>query len=411
MEQIKTVEIKDICLGIYEGPHATPKNSDTGAIYLGIPALDPKGFIDFSRAKRIAEEDLPLWTKRVTPQEDDIVFTNEATLNLYAIIPANFHGCLGRRLGLIRPNKELVNVKYLFYYFFSPEWRETVAKNKVSGATVERILMTKFPSFPVSLPPLKTQERIANILSAIDAKIEVNRQINDNLELQIQALYKSWFIDFEPYKKGEFIDSELGFIPNTWKIESLSSTGNIICGKTPSKSHKEYYGGDIPFIKIPDMHNNIFVSISEDTLTNLGVESQIKKTIPPYSILVSCIATVGLTCINTKTCQTNQQINAYIPYKRCYLYYLYLHLRSMKDYLITLGSGGTATLNVNTSQFSNIKVLIPDEQELIKFSEMVSPLFQTINKNCDDNRILCKIRNTLLPKLMSGELKINEIDC
>ena len=181
MEQIKTVEIKDICLGIYEGPHATPKNSDTGGIYLGIPALDPKGFIDYSRAKRIAEEDLPLWTKRVTPQEDDIVFTNEATLNLYAIIPANFHGCLGRRLGLIRPNKDLVNVKYLFYYFFSPEWRETVAKNKVSGATVDRILMTKFPSFPVSLPSLKTQERIANILSVIDAKIEVNRQINDNL--------------------------------------------------------------------------------------------------------------------------------------------------------------------------------------------------------------------------------------
>ena len=181
MEQIKTVEIKDICLGIYEGPHATPKNSDTGGIYLGIPALDPKGFIDYSRAKRIAEEDLPLWTKRVTPQEDDIVFTNEATLNLYAISPANFHGCLGRRLGLIRPNKDLVNVKYLFYYFFSPEWRETVAKNKVSGATVDRILMTKFPSFPVALPSLKTQERIANILSVIDAKIEVNRQINDNL--------------------------------------------------------------------------------------------------------------------------------------------------------------------------------------------------------------------------------------
>ena len=181
MEEWKIVEIKDICTGIYEGPHATPKESLTGGIYLGIPAISSDGHINFDNAKRISEEDLPIWTKRVTPQEDDIVFTNEATLNLYAIIPAGFHGCLGRRLGLIRPNKNLVNVRYLFYYFFSPEWRETVSRNKVSGATVERILMTKFPHFPVKLPPLTVQKRIADILSSIDEKIALNNRINHNL--------------------------------------------------------------------------------------------------------------------------------------------------------------------------------------------------------------------------------------
>ena len=149
MEEWKEYKISDICTGIYEGPHATPPNSQSGGIYLGIPAISNDGHIDFKNAKRISEEDLPKWTKRVTPQEDDIVFTNEATLNLYAIIPKDFYGCLGRRLGLIRPNKNIVNVRYLFYYFFSPGWRNTVAQNKVSGATVERILMTRFPSFPV----------------------------------------------------------------------------------------------------------------------------------------------------------------------------------------------------------------------------------------------------------------------
>ena len=198
MEEWKTVEIKDICTGIYEGPHATPKESQSGGIYLGIPAISEDGHINFKNAKRISEDDLPLWTKRVTPQEDDIVFTNEATLNLYAIIPAGFHGCLGRRLGLIRLNKELVNVKYLFYYFFSPDWRETISRNKVSGATVERILMTKFPHFPVKLPPLSIQNKIATILSSLDDKIENNRKINENLEQQAQALFKSWFVDFEP---------------------------------------------------------------------------------------------------------------------------------------------------------------------------------------------------------------------
>lgn len=181
MEEWRTYRIADICAGIYEGPHATPKEASTGGIYLGIPALTADGHINYAAAKYIAEEDLPVWTKRVTPREGDIVFTNEATLNLYAIIPEGFHGCLGRRLGLIRPKQDIVDVRFLFYYFFSPEWRETIAKNKVYGATVERILMTKFPDFPVRLPSLSTQKKIANILSRIDDKIELNNRINHNL--------------------------------------------------------------------------------------------------------------------------------------------------------------------------------------------------------------------------------------
>ena len=188
MEDRQTYEIKDICLGIYEGPHATPKVAKTGGIYLGIPALTSTGHINYDNIRYISDEDMPIWTKRVTPQEGDIVFTNEATLNLYAVIPPHFYCCLGRRLGLIRPNKDLVDVNYLFYYFFSPEWRETISKNKVSGATVERILMTKFPHFPISLPSLSTQHKISKILSTIDSKIENNRKINDNLTFKQNKL-------------------------------------------------------------------------------------------------------------------------------------------------------------------------------------------------------------------------------
>ena len=237
------------------------------------------------------------------------------------------------------------------------------------------------------------------------------RRINDNLEQQAQALFKSWFVDFEPFKDGEFVDSELGMIPKGWRVESLSSLGSIICGKTPPKSNPEYYNGNIPFVKIPDMHNNIFITKSEDNLSEKGMRYQANKTIPPYSILVSCIATVGLVSMNTKTCQTNQQINAYIPDKDFYRFYLFILLKSMKEYLITLGSGGTATLNVNTSQFSNIKVVVPNAEILVKFSGLVSPIFQNIKLACDENFALSQLRDTLLPRLMSGELKINDLNC
>ena len=387
MEQIKTVEIKDICLGIYEGPHATPKNSDTGGIYLGIPALDPKGFIDYSRAKRIAEEDLPLWTKRVTPQEDDIVFTNEATLNLYAIIPANFHGCLGRRLGLIRPNKDLVNVKYLFYYFFSPEWRETVAKNKVSGATVDRILMTKFPSFPVSLPSLKTQERIANILSVIDAKIEVNRQINDNLEQQAQALYKSWFVDFEPFKDQEFVESEFGLIPEGWHCTTLSELLSIKYGK----DHKKLAEGIIPVYGSGGLMRYVDTKLHEGE-----------------AVLIPRKGSLNNVMYVNEAFWTVDTMFYSIPKQEYFCIYAYLFLAN-KD--LASMNAGSAVPSMTTDILNNMHIIAPHAEVLKRFNNICNVYFSRINQNNIENANLSKQRDTLLPKLMSGELKINEIDC
>lgn len=174
------VPIKSVCLGIYDGPHATPPKSDTGAIFLGIPNFS-NGRLDFSDIRYISEADLPKWTKRVTPQMHDIVFSYEATLNLYAIIPEGFRGCLGRRMALIRPDESKVDYRFLFYYMFSPAWRAEIEKHKVNGSTVDRIPLASFPSFIIELPDLSTQKRIAEILFTLDKKIELSQRLNDNL--------------------------------------------------------------------------------------------------------------------------------------------------------------------------------------------------------------------------------------
>ncbi|MBR5637150.1 MAG: hypothetical protein IKW81_09505, partial [Pseudobutyrivibrio sp.] len=131
-------KMSEVYEGLYDGPHATPPVSNNGAIFLGISNITKDGHIDLTDIKYISEEDLPKWTKRVTPQAGDIVFSYEATLNLYAIIPEGFRGCLGRRMALIRPDEKKAHGKYLYYYFFSPEWRKTVAENTIVGATVDR---------------------------------------------------------------------------------------------------------------------------------------------------------------------------------------------------------------------------------------------------------------------------------
>jgi len=166
------------------------------------------------------------------------------------------------------------------------------------------------------------------------------------------------------------------------------------------------FNGDIPFIKIPDIHGKTFVFDSVDSLTEKGLNSQLNKTIPPKSICVSCIATVGLVVMNAKTSQTNQQINSIIPAKDIYRYFIYLKMLTMKDDLLAMASGGTATDNLNTGDFSKIDILRPNENQLKKFHETVNPLFEKIYTNQTQIHTLKQTRDTLLPKLMSGEVRV-----
>ena len=127
------VPIKEAYLGLYDGPHATPRPADDGPVFLGIGNITEDGHLDLRDIRHIAEEDYPHWTRRVTPRPEDIVFTYEATLNRYAIIPPSFRGCLGRRLALIRPNPERVDARFLYYQFFGEDWRRTVSENTKIG--------------------------------------------------------------------------------------------------------------------------------------------------------------------------------------------------------------------------------------------------------------------------------------
>ena len=276
----------------------------------------------------------------------------------------------------------------------------------VTGCAQPKLNQENLRNIEIELP--SHIDSIASILSSLDRKIELNNKINADLEEMAQAIFKNWFVDFEPFKDGKFVDSELGMIPEGWKVGCLGDMGNIVCGKTPSKSNSNYYGGDIPFIKIPDMHGNVFVENSEDRLTEEGSLSQIKKLIPPYSLMVSCIATVGLVSINTKPSHTNQQINTVIPHNKSALFYLYQHMKNNEEFLKNMGRGGTTTLNVNTRSFSNIRLLIPSEIALEQFHRVVEGLFKKIELNLHESRALSLLRDTLLPRLMSGELEVPE---
>ncbi len=292
--------------------------------------------------------------------------------------------------------------EYARYLFRDISFRREVYQ-LATGDIRFNISQESLANIEIEIPDLPTQRQIAQILSSLDDKIELNLQMNQTLEAMAQAIFKEWFVNFNfPGFDGELLDG----LPKGWNRCLIKDFGKIVCGKTPSKAVKEYFGGEYMFIKIPDMHNSVFIIETTDSLTEEGLNSQSNKTIPPFSICVSSIATVGLVCINPEPCQTNQQINSIVPKNKDSRYFLYFLTTSMKDTFLATASGGTATLNMNTSQFSNIGAFMPGEDILKEFDVIVSPIMEKILENEYNIKSLTQTRDTLLPKLMSGQLKI-----
>lgn len=166
----------------------------------------------------------------------------------------------------------------------------------------------------------------------------------------------------------------------------------------------------MPFITIPDMHGNTYAVATERHLSILGANSQTKKTLPQNSICVSCIGTAGLVTLTATESQTNQQINSIIPKKGYSPYYIYLLMTTLSDTINKLGQSGSTIVNLNKTQFGRIEVLVPSIDSMNEFNKIVEPFFKAILSNQLENIKLCSLRDTLLTKLMSGELDVSDIE-
>lgn len=200
-------------------------------------------------------------------------------------------------------------------------------------------------------------------------------------------------------------------MPSNWKIGTIDDLAKeVICGKTPSTKKVEYYGSDIPFITIPDMHRQIYAVTTERYLSKLGASSQVKKSLPKNSICVSCIGTAGLVTLVADESQTNQQINSIISKDGFSPYYIYLLMLTLSDTINKLGQSGSTIVNLNKAQFRKIQVTIPALSVMSKFDENISPMYEKILQNQIENLHLVSLRDTLLPKLISGELDVSSVE-
>ena len=297
--------------------------------------------------------------------------------------------------------KNSVDKDFIYYVVSSPAFRQYLESN-ATGTTIKNISLKQMREYSFAMPSYDEQQRISSILKTIDRKIKGNKEINKNLEQQAQAIYRSWFVNYEPFD---------GTKPDDWSDGTIDDLGTeIICGKTPSTKKSEYYGGNTPFITIPDMHGCVYIVSTERYLSDAGVASQPKKTLPPNTVCVSCIGTAGLVTLVSEESQSNQQINSIIPKEGISVYYIYLLMQTLAETINKLGQSGSTIVNLNKTQFGKIQVMIPSKRVLQDFDSLCRPLFDTILSNQKENINLSELRDTLLPKLMSGELDVSDID-
>ena len=283
---------------------------------------------------------------------------------------------------------DIVDKNYLYYYLKNFNFGSLSSTSSIATAVNSKTVK----NISVNLPPLDQQKKIADILGSLDEEIELNRRMNETLEQLGQALFCHYFVDNHEARN--------------WKRGVISDLGEVVTGKTPSKKNQKFFGDEMAFLKVPDMHKTSIVIKTCDNLSLAGAESQKAKYIPKWSTCVSCIATVGVVSLAGKNMQTNQQINSIVPREPYFKFFNYFLMRHKADYIKTLASGGSVAPNLNRGNFSNITVVMPDRELLKEFDTRVSHLFLQMENNLQENETLINIRDSLLPKLISGEIEV-----
>ena len=315
---------------------------------------------------------------------------------------------IAQRVACVRHNK-LSTQQFLYYHIFSDRFEQYI-KAVQTGTSIPHVSLKQIGDFPVIVPSIKTQQRIASILSSLDDKIENNRRINENLEQQAQALFKSWFVDFEPFKDGEFVESELGMIPKGWRVERIENLAQkMASGGTPKSLNKDYYSGDIKWFSTKEL-KDCFLFDSEKHISEDALNNSSAKMFPEGTVLMAIYAapTVGRLGILTNPATFNQAAVGIVPKENVGSEFIYMSLLSERTNLNNLASGA-AQQNLNVGIVKNYNVLVPEQKVLDEFNRIAKSYFLLLKKNTKESRRLAELRDTLLPRLMSGELKVENV--
>jgi type I restriction enzyme, S subunit len=377
---------------LFDGPHATPERTSDGPYFLNIASLK-SGRLDLSESDHLNRQDFKVWTRRVTPRCDDLLFSYETRLGEAALMPAGVEACLGRRMALLRPNPAVVNPRFLLYFYLSPVFQRTIAKHTVHGATVPRIGLSMMPGWSVKLPGLTEQRAIAEVLGALDDKIAANERV-------IRCA-------------GEVADAEFARFRQVAKTiqRTFAEVAEVGGGGTPRTSVAEYWGESIPWATPTDVTGLAapYLHQTSRSITDEGLAACSSSLYPIGSILMTSRATIGAFAIAQVPVAVNQGfivVNAKDPELQWWIYH---DMRSRVDEFLAHSNGATF-LELPRGKFKQLPVQAPGLDAALRFSEVVGPLHGVATARLVENARLAATRDELLPLLMSGRLHVKDAE-
>ncbi len=406
MEEWKTYELSDIA-DIVTGKTPSTKDGSNfgGSIHFITPGDINKGL------KHVYSTERTLTESGLRSIKGSIVYPNSICVSCIGNI-----GYVGMPTMKCATNQQIntLIVKDGFdtdfvYYLMRFLWP---AFKSFEGQSTTLSILNKslFSKIQVRIPSLTIQKKIAGILSSIDDKIELNTRINHNLEKQAQALYKSWFVDFEPFKDRKFVESELGMIPEGWRVGTLSELGDIVAGGTPSKAKPEYYSNNgIAWLTPKDLSVkcNKFTAKGELDITEDGYKNSSAKLMPRGTVLFSSRAPIGYISIAKGDICTNQGFKSIVP-KYAGTAYLYYWLQENTNAIEAQASGSTFK-EASGSLMKSFPALIPCKDVLDAFEDDIMPILKEQENLEEENGHTEQLRDILLPHLMSGEWLFNDL--
>ena len=362
---------------VFDGPHATPKRREEGKYFLNISSLR-NGRLILDESDFIDDEDFQRWTRRVTPRENDLLFSYETRLGEAALMPPDIDAALGRRMALLRPNPEVVDPTFLLYYWLSPKWQQKIAQNTLYGATVNRLPITTLPNWEITLPELKVQRPIGRTLASLDDKISANsRVIQYSAQLSITLVNKAM----------------------TKEFENLTNLADITMGSSPKGEFLNEEGIGEPFFQGVRDFGELFPS--ERVFAEKAV-----RTAQEGDILFAVRAPIGEVNIAERPCVIGRGIAA-IRSKQSHLGLFYL-LKGHPELWETYQSSGTVFAGINKSDLHN--AVIPVLRDSDKLEQQLTPIHERAMHALRENQALARTRDELLPLLMSGRITVGEAE-
>lgn len=414
MTEWKTYRLKDVTSILGDGLHGTPVYDENGDVFFINGNNLENGHINIkSNTKRVSTEEAAKYRKPLNDRT--ILVSINGTIG--NVGKYNNENCILGKSACYFNVAEDFDYDFIYYVIANDIFKNTISR-LATGTTIKNVSLETMRNYTFCAPDITTQRRISKILGAIDDKIENNRRINTNLELLAQALYKQWFVDFDfpnedgkPYKSsgGKMIDSELGPIPDGWRVGLIKDIVNFQSG-FPFKSELFSEQGTYRLITIKGVQDGYLDVNGAVYIKN------IPDRMPPYclltegDIIMSLTGNVGRCCIvDGENLLLNQRVVKLQPTFINSNMFIYTMFRreSFKEKLITLAKG-TAQANLSPIETANMRTITPSASCLVRFNKLGQSIFKQLLKNIKENNRLAALRDTLLPKLMNGEIKIDE---